>query len=347
VKQATLARDIVGGVLLLALATSTTYLAVTRTTAEDLARVKAETRAELLASDRCRPKYISRTLFKPIEFTVDFYGMKYSGSSENLVDYAILSHGAWEKYILYFLRDTMRSMRPTGGVFLDVGANTGQHSLFMSQHAARVHAIEPYAPVLKRFQDMIAVNGIENISIYPVGLGDSMGKSTFYEPPESNLGTGSFVEGLQPTTEHVTELEIVTGDSLFAGPPRIQIDLVKMDIEGYEKPALSGLQETLAASRPIVVMEITIDPGLEVGFHSERELRAAFPADYEFYYFDKLLRDERSGRYVLEPFAFDMQTKRKEDLVAVPIEKKSHVRLSTVTDARSGEPGQGPRPTAP
>jgi FkbM family methyltransferase len=336
VKQATLVRDIVGGVLLLALATSTTYLAVTRTTAEDLARMKAETRAELVASDRCRPKYVSATLFKPIDFTVDFYGMKYSGSSENLIDHAILSHGAWEKYILYFLRDTMKSMRPTGGIFLDVGANTGQHSLFMSQYAERVHAIEPYAPVLKRFQDMIAANGIDNISVHPVGLGDAKGASTFYEPLESNQGTGSFVEGLQPRSEAATELEIVTGDSLFAGPPAIQIDLVKMDIEGYEKPALRGLQETLAASRPIVVMEITIDPGLEVAFHSERELRAAFPADYEFYYFDKLLRDERSGQYVLETFRFDMQTKRKEDLVAVPTERKSHVRLSTIRDARSG-----------
>ncbi|MEN8160392.1 MAG: FkbM family methyltransferase, partial [Myxococcota bacterium] len=133
-------------------------------------------------------------------------------------------------------------------------------------------------------------------------------------------------------TDHVTELEIVTGDSIFAGQPPIRIDLVKMDIEGYEKPALRGLRATLAASRPIVVVEITIDPGLELGFHSERELRAAFPGDYEFHYFDRLSRDPRSGRYALEPFVFEFQTKRKEDLVAVPVEKKSHVPWSTMRD---------------
>jgi FkbM family methyltransferase len=332
VKRAARLRDIVGAVLLLALATSTAYLASTRLTADDLARAKAETRTELLASDRCRPKYISRSLFKPVDFTVDFYGMKYSGSSENLIDYAILAHGAWEKYILYFLRDTMQSLRPEGGVFLDVGANSGQHSLFMSKHAARVHAVEPYEPVLKRFQDMIAVNAIDNISIHAVGLGDEPGTSTFYEPPESNQGTGSFVEGIQPSTDHVTELEIVTGDSIFAGETPIRIDMVKMDIEGYEKPALRGLRETLAASRPVVVLEISIDRGLESAFHSERELRDAFPEDYEFYYFDKLMRDERSGRYALEPFLFDFETKRKEDVVAVPVEKKSHVQWSTIPD---------------
>lgn len=68
----------------------------------------------------------------PIEFTADFYGMKYVGNSKELVDRILLHYGAWEKPVLMLLRDVTRSLE--GDVtFVDVGANTGQHSPALRQ----------------------------------------------------------------------------------------------------------------------------------------------------------------------------------------------------------------------
>ena len=254
--------------------------------------------------------------------------MKYTGHSKNYIDRHILFYGAFEKYILFFLRDVIKSLNPDGGIFVDVGANTGQHSLFMSKHAKTVHAVEPYDGVLQLFRGMIERNNIENIVVHPVGLGDEPGTVPFYEPPTTNQGTGSFIEGFKAKNKYLTELKIVTGDSLFAGPEPLAIDIMKIDIEGYEKPALVGLQETLATSRPMVVIEITIDAKLDIGFHSEKELRAVFPPDYEFFLFNKLKSHPVFGRYVLEPFTFDFDNERQEDIVAVPKEKMSHIRLT-------------------
>ena len=59
------------------------------------------------------------------------------------VDNDIFYYGAYEKHILYFLRDVMRTVYGNRGTFVDVGANTGQHSLFVSRFASEVHAFEP------------------------------------------------------------------------------------------------------------------------------------------------------------------------------------------------------------
>ena len=326
--------------LILILSASTAYLAVTRPTLDDIEQARLETRTQVLESQAelakfCRPVEGRCNLHKPITFTVDFFGMQYTGHSRNYIEKHVLVYGAFEKYILFFLRDVMKSLNPEAGVFVDVGANTGQHSLFMSKHAGTVHAIEPYDGVLQPFREMIEGNAIDNIVVHPVGLGDEPGTVPFFEPPENNKGTGSFVEGFKTSNKYLTELKIVTGDSIFSGAEPVAVDVMKIDIEGYEKPALVGLTDTLLASRPLVVMEITIDAGLPIAFQSEEELRAAFPPDYEFYFFNKLKSHPVQGRYVLEPFAFDFGSKRQEDLVAVPVEKRDRMQL---TSPESPEP---------
>jgi FkbM family methyltransferase len=265
------------------------------------------------------------------DFTVGFFGMTYKGIKGNLVDELILAFGAFEKPILFFMRDAMQALKPEGGVFLDVGANSGQHSLFMSKYSKVVHAVEPYEPVLRRLREMIEINRIENIVVHPVGLGDKPGKVSFYEPPPDNLGTGSFVDGFKTDNKYLTELPIVTGDSLFAAKEPIRIDIIKMDIEGYEALALRGLKKTLRTSRPIVVMEVTIDPELSLAFRSEEQVRNAFPKRYDFYWFSTSIN--KRGNYKLVPFqGFDFTKPHQKDVVAVPREIARHVRLSNASD---------------
>jgi FkbM family methyltransferase len=263
-----------------------------------------------------------------VDFVVNIDGIRYEGNLHNGIDSDIFYYGAYEKPILFFLRDVMRAAYADQGTFIDIGANTGQYSLFMSRYAKTVHAFEPWEPVLKRFHRMVANNNIKNIAIYPFGLGDENSKKPFYKPPANNLGTGSFVEGFSRDNSYEGELEIRIGDEALEKAGLTSVALIKMDIEGYEKLALKGLRRSLQAHRPIVEFELNIDPKSPVSIKNKDELTALFPEGYEFLVFsDK--NDKSTGAYFLEPISkiirFDKVT--QYDMVAYPKEKEKNVFL--------------------
>jgi len=228
-------------------------------------------------------KQVILSLYKPIDFRVDFFGMIYEGRSGNITDNDILYYGAREKYILFFLRDVADSLGKKGVVFFDIGANVGQHSLFMSRLVKEVHAFEPYPPVLDRFRKMVKVNRIANIFIHTVGLGNKNGQLPFFEPPVYNLGGGSFLNDGYVRINRNNIMPIVIGDEWLKNAGISHVDIILCDIEGYEKQALLGLKHTLEKNRPIIVMELNL--GLEESFQSLDDFYATFPPDYEFLFF--------------------------------------------------------------
>ena len=96
--------------------------------------------------------------FEPIDFDIEFFGLRYRGRTDNLIDRQILQFGAFEKPMLYYSRDVAAALGSDGS-YVDVGANVGQYSLFMSKYVRRVHSFEPYPPVLERFRDLVALSG--------------------------------------------------------------------------------------------------------------------------------------------------------------------------------------------
>ena len=263
---------------------------------------------------------------KSFDFTADLNGVRYQGNTGNLIDKNIFYYGAFEKPVLFFLRDIMTSAHSDQGIFLDIGANTGQHSLFMSRHAKEIHAFEPWEPVLKRLRRHVEINRLKNVVIHPFGLGDKNSRQLFYRPPDSNLGTGSFVKEFASTNSPESILEIRVGDEVLEKAGVTSVALIKMDIEGYEKLALKGLERTLRRHRPIVEFELSTDPQSPVSVKSPEELRSLFPENYEFLTF-AAHSNPTTGVYVLEPIAGLLRFDKFEqhDIVAYPIEKKNFI----------------------
>jgi FkbM family methyltransferase len=260
-------------------------------------------------------------LYKPVEFVVDFYGLKYAGNSGNLIDRRILFFGAFEKDVLHFMRDAAAALKVKRPVFIDVGANTGQHALFMSKHVGQVYAVEPLPSILVRLRKNVKLNGLKNVTVLPVGFGAKAAELPFYQPPKRNLGSGSFVRRFQPGNKPFGKLKVVRGDDALREAGAERVDLIKIDVEGYEKPVLQGLKRTLATHRPWVVMELTIDPRHAAVFKSADELRAAFPKDYRFFVMRRTLRRSVSGRYTLRPYDFDFKKLGQHELVVLPKDK--------------------------
>lgn len=267
-------------------------------------------------------------------FEIDFFGLRYRGNLNNGIEFAMYYYGAFEKPLLFFLRDSLKALavartdqRRT--TFLDIGANIGQHSLFMSRFADQIHAFEPYPPVAGRLKQHIDLNAIENLILHEVGLSDDNGKLPFYAPGGSNKGVGSFDSDSQQRGNTPTgELAIVRGDDYFERHDIGEVDLIKIDVEGFERKALLGMAQTLQRTRPVIVCEISY--GQPLSFTSREDLLNCLPANYRLLQFNtrkangrtarrRGAKAKRSGAYELIPVT-TWRDRDQDDLVAAPEE---------------------------
>ena len=281
------------------------------------------------------PNTTSRTIFsvpslhKPIEFEVDFFGLRYRGRSGNILDDEILFLGASEKEVLFFLRDTASVLREANMgeqiSFIDIGANVGQHTLFMSLHTDIVHAFEPFPPVIERLEQLLTINGIKNVEVHKVGLGKTEETIPFHPPRKDNLGGGSF-DPSSSAAVWPNELPIVIGDKWFKEHEIKNPLLFKIDVEGFEKKVLAGLRETLETNRPVIVTELNIET--EISYTDEDDFVATFPSEYFFLRFSRE-SNGLTGEYILEPFSFT-KASSNFNIVAIPQELQSLIphRLS-------------------
>jgi len=302
----------------------------------------------LLWRQRWLRKLLGKTLYKQIckhgpapdaAFSADFFGIEYEGNLQNTIEFSIYYYGAFEKPLLFFLRDCICALSKQNTVFLDVGANIGQHSLFMSRNVTQVHAFEPYQKVRDRLLHHVALNQIQNLHVYDVGLSDKYETLDFYAPTGRNEGIGSFdAETTSKGNRNIGQLALVKGDDFLQKQGIQHVDLIKIDVEGFEKSVLNGLRDTLDQHRPIVVVEITYGKSLSLG--SMDELQGLFPRDYEFFTFDTRKPDgskarrqgaraKRSGLYRLIPFRFLLQS-GQDDVVCCPREEINKLPLKNL-----------------
>lgn len=125
------------------------------------------------------------------------------------------------------------------------------------------------------------------------------------------------------------KLSLVCGDDYLQQEKLQDIALLKIDVEGFEKNVIEGLQATLAKTRPIMVLEVTY--GNSLSFSSIDELLAKLPADYALFRFDNRKADgskarrrgakgKRSGAYQLVAFD-EWRNDGQDDVIACPRER--------------------------
>ena len=232
-----------------------------------------------------------------ITFECDFAGLRYGGSLASYIDWNVWFLGAYEPEVLAFLADAA-ALAASPAVFADIGANVGQHSLFMAGRAAKVIAFEPWPRARAALEANIARNGLDNIEVRPVALGDEAGMLPFFAPGTANLGTGSFVAEVNRNIPSEA-LPVLRGDDALASLDRL--DVIKIDTEGFEAKVLLGLHESLRRHRPVVLFELSDAVAQSLGGLSglEAALLDLFGTDWRL----RRLRPAGDG-YRLAPFAF-------------------------------------------
>lgn len=227
--------------------------------------------------DRILRKYCNPDTVGSTEFETDFFGLKYKGNLNSFLDWSVFFYGAYEKEYLFFLKNLVKDT--TDPVFIDVGANVGHHSLFMSQFCSQVHSFEPNPEVRKKIEEKILINSLNNISVHNVGLGVKNEDLPFYSPKGANKGTGSFIADHSLNNELGTTLRVANGDEYISNLLLSKIDLIKIDVEGFEKNVLIGLKDTIEKYRPTIVIEYSATT--MKSFSGLEEFMSLFPARYK------------------------------------------------------------------
>ena len=151
--------------------------------------------------------------------------------------------GTWEPEEGALLAEFFRP----GLRFLDVGANVGYFSLLVGKSCpdATIHAFEPH-PLTSRVLELNAWESGADITVHAMALSDGDRLLTL-STAESNLGdTRTRAEGRGTMLAPAALLDDVLPDAVF--------DLVKIDVQGFEPEALSGVAGMLKRSPGVVVV---------------------------------------------------------------------------------------------
>jgi FkbM family methyltransferase len=210
-------------------------------------------------------------------FEVDFYGHAYPGNFNNFIDWSVFYYGAYAREELSLIGNLLEPMEAP--VVLDIGANVGHHSLFAATAASTVHSFEPFANVADKLKEKMARNRLANITLHEIGLGEATGSKLFNPPSANNPGTGTFLCA-DPQVNSL-ELRIERGDQYLEERKIDRVDLIKMDIEGFEVFALKGLRDTLQKFRPVCFFEWSQEHRQD----SMEDGLQLFPRDYLFFDF--------------------------------------------------------------
>lgn len=145
---------------------------------------------------------------------------------------------------------------------VDVGANIGNHCLFFSRRFAKVLAFEPNPLAVDLLRWNLRANGVRNVAVHAAGLAERPSTATL-SIVDRNLGASHVDDGSgnDSAAGDRVQVDLVRGDDLLLDEEAV--DLVKVDVEGFELGVLRGLQRTLERHRPIVLAETLpakIDP---------------------------------------------------------------------------------------
>ncbi|CAJ1379986.1 unnamed protein product [Effrenium voratum] len=177
----------------------------------------------------------------------------------------------------------MQSLLQAGDTVVDVGANLGCYTLPFAERvgpAGKVIAVEPFRWLRQIVAANVAINGLSNVWLPPVGLG--AGRSSFearapqfrFFSSPGGMKLNQQQQDMKPeevmqmydwdmpperisvvTLDELLGLVPGAGTELLGLPPVDGIRLIKIDVEGMEKEVIAGARQAVQIFKPIIWSE--------------------------------------------------------------------------------------------
>jgi len=159
-----------------------------------------------------------------------------------------------------------------GMTVIDVGANVGYYTALAASRVGsegRIFVIEPEARAFAQLAKMIATNHLP-ARAFNIGLGEANGEAHLYQSPESRNNTPTMIAhgGFAPTaTVPIRKLDDCLDEWKVT-----HVDLLKIDVEGWEPRVFDGGSQALSSGRIGAILCEFNDPWLRTTGSSAQAL---------------------------------------------------------------------------
>lgn len=182
---------------------------------------------------------------------VEFNGFKFSYfKNDDMAGGSIGKNKEWETHITRFVKAYNKNYNIKN--IIDVGANFGYHTIFFSKEVSEnVYGFEPQHQNYQLLEYNIKNNNVSNAIIYNLACGND--KCDVKMPiiqTTNQVNMGDFTPNII-TTKHYSITKSILLDE-FDFP---QIDLIKIDVQGWEKLVLLGSSKLLTQYKPTLIVE--------------------------------------------------------------------------------------------
>jgi len=193
--------------------------------------------------------YFARDILKHRSLVKKIYDYKLKLDLHDMgISRQLVIHSAREQQLRYILIEEIQK----GMTILDVGANIGYYPIMEAKLVSDngfIYAIEPAPNNYKQLIENIRLNNLSHVfETYNIGVSNKKGIERFYLSDHSNLHTfmprsvkGDYIT--KGTTDNYSEVEVTDLTSFLKD--KKSIDLIRMDVEGYEVEIFEGLEEAI------------------------------------------------------------------------------------------------------
>ena len=134
---------------------------------------------------------------------------------------------------------------------IDAGAFIGDTALILAPLTSSVvYAFEATSKYFNLLQKTIEMNNLKNVVPIHAALGAKCGSAVI-----NIAGSSSTILNTPVISEGSEEVEMITLDS-FVDKFGLEVGLIKVDIEGYEREFLKGAEKTIREQRPTLIISI-------------------------------------------------------------------------------------------
>jgi beta-1,4-mannosyl-glycoprotein beta-1,4-N-acetylglucosaminyltransferase len=170
---------------------------------------------------------------------------------DDLAKSSIALNIPWEPHITSFV-EYYNKYFPIQNI-IDIGANFGYHSLLFSKYVKnKVFSFEPQEQNYNLLSFNINFNNIKNICSYKMACGEENDtiKMPIVENYNNSINMGDFTPNII-NKHNFTYVKSVKLDYIDFPP----IDIIKIDVQGWEKKVLKGSYNLLQHHKPILIIE--------------------------------------------------------------------------------------------
>lgn len=169
---------------------------------------------------------------------------------------AVMRGEVWEKETIDYI-----AKQVSGGDVVHGGMYFGDFLPGLSKalaDGAKVWAFEPNFDNYSCAKITQAINRLNNVEMFNAGMGekDTVAKMHTRSPEGVGLGGSSTIlrSSTSLSDSQLDEVAILAIDSVL--PESRNVDVIQLDVEGYEKEALSGALKTIERCKPVLIIEV-------------------------------------------------------------------------------------------